>query len=138
LLSAALVPAVNAPALSSIWQIHVTIGTFSAVEQFPIEPDIVAERYRRVAAHHATTGPIELQPMSAAEAAGVPSEVQLRVQDADGTAFLPRQIGLQEVRYEPALYEVALREVPSEALVNGSVWCVFVSFASEVDAPATY
>ena len=76
--------------------------------------------------------------MSAAEAAGVPSEVQLRVQDEDGTAFLPRQIRLEEVRYEPALYEVALREVPNEALVNGSVWCVFVSFASEFDAPATY
>ena len=73
--------------------------------------------------------------MSAAEAAGVPSEVQLRVQDENGTAFLPRQIRLEEVRYEPALYEVALREVPNEALVNGSVWCVFVSFASEFDAP---
>ena len=54
LLSAVLVPAVDAPALSGMWQIHVPIGTFSAVEQFPIEPDIVAERYRRAAAHHAS------------------------------------------------------------------------------------
>jgi hypothetical protein len=136
-LSAVLIPAVEASALSGVWQVHIEIGTFSAVEQFPVEPDIVAERYRHVATQQSNSGPLKLQPMSRAEAAGVPREVHLTVRDADGTAFLPRQISLSEVRYEPALYEVALREVPSEALVNGSVWCVFVSFASELEAPAT-
>ena len=136
-LSAVLVPAVDAAALSGVWQVHIEIGTFSIVKQFTIEPDIVAERYRRAAAHQVNPGPVELQPTSAADAAAVPSDAQLKIRDADGTAFLPRQIRLEEVRYEPALYEVALREVPTEALVNGSVWCVFVSFASAFEAPAT-
>lgn len=137
-LSAVLIPSVEARALSGVWQVHIEIGTFSAVRQFPIEPDIVAERYRRPAAQQQHSGPLELRPLSPAEAAGVPREVQLVVRDADGAAFLPRMIQLVEVRYEPALYEVALREVPSEALVNGSVWCVFISFASEAEAPAAY
>jgi hypothetical protein len=55
----------------------------------------------------------------------------------DGTVYLPRQTLLQEVRYEPALYDVALREVPREALVDGSVWCVFLDFASAAEVPVT-
>ena len=136
-LSAVLIPAAEAPALGGVWQAHIEIGTFSAVRQFPIEPDIVAERYRHNAAQQQHSGPVELRPLAPAEAAGVPREMQLMVRDGDGAALLPRQIQLFEVRYEPALYEVALREIPSEALVNGSVWCVFVSFASEAEAPAT-
>jgi hypothetical protein len=135
-LSAVLIPAPEAPALSGVWQIHIELGTYSAVRQFPVEPDIVAERYQKAPSHRSHSGPVELQPMSPAEAAGVTLEEQLTVRDADGTAFLPLQIQLLEVRYEPALYEAALREVPSEALVNGSVWCVFVSFASELEAPS--
>lgn len=136
-ISAVLIPAADAPALSGLWQVRIEIAAFSAVRQFPIEADIVAERYRQPAAQQQHPGPLALRPLSPAEAAGVPREVQLMVRDADGAAFLPRMIQLLEVRYEPALYEVALREVPSEALVNGSVWCVFISFASETEAPAT-
>lgn len=50
---------------------------------------------------------------------------------------LPLQIRLQELRYEPEHYEIALREVPAEALMNGSVWWAFLVFASEIDLPAT-
>jgi hypothetical protein len=135
-LSAVLIPAADAPALNGLRQVYVQLGPLSTVQQFPVEPDIVAERYRRAAVPQTNPGPVALHPMSPAEAAGVPRDVQLTVRDADGTAFLPRQIQLLEVRYEPALFEVALREVPTEALVNGSVWCVFVSFASEFEAPA--
>ena len=82
-------------------------------------------------------GPIALQPMSPEEARGVPREVQLTVHDAEGRVYLPLQIRLEEVRYEPAQYDIALREIPAESLINGSVWCAFVVFASDLDAPAT-
>jgi hypothetical protein len=75
--------------------------------------------------------------MSPDEAKGVPREVQLTVHDAEGQEYLPLQVRLQEVRYEPAHYEAVLREIPAEALINGSVWCAFVDFASDLDAPAT-
>ena len=132
-LSAVLIPADGAPAPSGVWQLCMPFGPVGAVQQHPLEPDVVAERHRRP--HQESSG--ALQPMSPEEAAGVPREVQLTVRDAAGTVFLPRQILLEEVRYEPAHYEDALREVPAEALVNGSVWGFFASFASELEAPAT-
>jgi hypothetical protein len=75
--------------------------------------------------------------MSAEAVAGVPRAVQLTVRAVDGTVYLPQQLRLQEVRYEPALYDVALLEAPREALVDGSVWCVFLHFAPAAEAPAT-
>jgi hypothetical protein len=131
-LSAFLIPAEGAPALSGVWQLRFPFGP--AVRQHPVEPDIVAERYLRP--QQENSGPVALQPMSPEEEAGVPREIQLTVRDAAGTVFLPRQLHLLEVRYEPEHYETARREVPAEALVNGSVWCLFVAFASELDAPA--
>jgi hypothetical protein len=50
---------------------------------------------------------------------------------------MPRQIVLHEVRYGPKDVEKAKREVPAEALANGSIWILFVGFASDVDAPDT-
>jgi hypothetical protein len=75
--------------------------------------------------------------MSPEAVAGVPWDVQLTIRAADGAAYLPRQIRLEEVRYEPALYETVLHEVPPEALIDGSVWCAFIAFASDAEAPAT-
>ena len=135
--SAFLVPDPHAPQLRGVWQVAVRLGTHLSVQQFPLEPDIVAERAHRHAARPTNPGPIALQPMSADAIAGAAREVQLTVQDADGKVFLPRQIHLEEVRLEPAHYESALRECPREALVSGSVWWVFVSDLSESAAPAT-
>lgn len=123
--------------LVGVWQLHTPILGFPGVHQYPVEPDIVADRARRSAAREVNPGPVELQPMSPEEAQGVPREVQLTVRDAEGRLYLPLQIRLGEVRYEPAQYEIALREIPAEALSNGSVWCAFVVFASDIDAPAT-
>jgi hypothetical protein len=75
--------------------------------------------------------------MSPEDAQGVPRELQLTVHDAEGRVYLPLQLRLEEVRYEPAQYEIALREIPAEALIDGSVWCAFIVFPSDVDAPAT-
>jgi hypothetical protein len=135
-LSAVLLAAPGAR-LIGVWQVNPPFPGFAAVQQFPIEPDIVAERARRDATRVVNPGPIALQPMSPEEAQGVPREVQLTVRDADGRVYLPLQVHLQEVRYEPAQYEIALREIPAEALINGSVWCAFIVYASDLDAPAT-
>ena len=135
-LSAVLLAAPGAR-LSGVWQVHVPIPGFAAVHQYPVEPDIVAERGRRDATRSVNPGSVALQPMSPEEAKGVPREVQLTVQDAEGQAYLPLQVHLEEVRYEPTQYETVLREIPAEALINGSVWCVFVVFASDRDTPAT-
>jgi hypothetical protein len=123
--------------LIGVWQVNPPIPGFAAVQQFPVEPDIVAERARRDATHQGNPGPVALQLVSPEEAQAVPREVQLTVQDAEGRVYLPLQVHLEEVRYEPAQYEIALREIPEEALINGSVWCVFVVFDSALDAPAT-
>lgn len=135
-LSAILVAAPGAQPIG-VWQVHPPIPGFAAVHQYPVEPDIVAERARRDATRHVNPSQVALQPMSPEAAQGVPRDVQLTVRDAEGRVYLPLQVRLEEVRYEPAQYEVALREVPAEALINGSVWCAFVVFASALDAPAT-
>jgi hypothetical protein len=135
-LSAVLLAAPGAQ-LSGVWQVHVAIPGFAAVHQYPVDPDIVAERARRYATRSVHPGSVALQPVSPEEAKGVPREAQLTVRDAEGQAYLPLQVQLEEVRYELAQYETVLREIPAEALINGSVWCVFVVFASELDAPAT-
>ena len=135
-LSAVLIAAPGAQ-LHGVWQVHPPIPGIAAVHQFPLEPDIVAERGRRDATRPMNPGPVALQPLSPDEAQGVPREIQLTVHDASGQVYLPLQVWLQEVRYEPAQYEIALREISAEALLDGSVWCVFVVFASAIDAPAT-
>jgi len=134
-LSAILVAAPNAP-LSGLWQVQLPVLGGSSIHQYPVEPDIVAERSRNGSGREGNPGPIELQLMSPEEAKGVPREIQLTVRDADGRVYLPLQIRLQEMRYEPTHQEMALREIPAEALMDGSVWWVFVAFASEIDVPA--
>lgn len=134
-LSAVLIP-VDSADLHGVWQVVLPLPGLPLVRQYPVEPDIVAERERRFATRQENPGPVALKPMSPDEARGVPPAVQLTVRDAVGHVYLPSQIRLEEVRYEPAHYDIALREIPAEALINGSVWCAFVAFASALDAPA--
>lgn len=134
-LSAVLIPVESAD-LHGVWQVVFPVPGIPTVHQYPVEPDIVAERERRVATHQVNPGPVALQPMSPEEARGVPPAVQLTVRDTQGHVYLPGQIRVEEVRYEPAHYDIALREIPAEALINGSVWCAFVAFASALEAPA--
>ena len=137
LLSAYLVPAPDSVALDGVWQIVLPPEVGVGVQQRAVEPDIVAERAQRAATQVTTSGPVALEPMSPEAVAGVPQEVQLTVRAADGTVYLPRQIRLQESRYEPALYEAVLQEVPLRAFSNGSIWSAFIAFASDAEAPAT-
>ena len=136
-LDAFLVPAPDVGALDGVWQIAWPPEAGLGVQQHAIEADVVAERQQRAATLVTHSGPVTLEPMSPEAVAGVPRDVQLTIRGADGAVYLPRQISLEEVRYEPALYEAALREVPREAFVNGIVWCVFIAFASDAEAPAT-
>jgi PAS domain-containing protein len=135
-LSAILVAAPNAQ-LSGVWQVQLPVPGASSIHQYPVEPDIVAERSRHGSGREVNPGPVELQPMTPEEAEGVPREVQLTLQDAGGRVYLPLQIRLQEIRYEPTHHEMALREIPAEALMDGRVWWAFVAFVSEIDVPAT-
>jgi hypothetical protein len=136
-LSAFLIPSRDAADLSGVWQIVWPPEVGIGVQQHAVEVDVVAERSQRAATRVSNPGPVALEPMSAEAVAGVPRAVQLTVRAVDGTVYLPQQLRLQEVRYEPALHDVALREAPREALVDGSVWCVFLHFASTAEAPAT-
>ena len=134
-LSAFLLREPDASALDGIWQIVWPPEAGVGVQQHAIEPDIVATRAQRYATRKNNAGPVELQPMSPEAVAGVPAGAQLTVRGEDGAVYLPRQIRLEEVRFESAQYAAALREIPHEALVDGSVWCVFIAFASDADAP---
>jgi hypothetical protein len=60
--------------------------------------------------------------------------MQLTVRNGRGEVFLPLQIRLEEVRYGPELAEIARREAP-DAFVDGPIWCVFIMFASALEAP---
>lgn len=135
-LSAFLVPAPDAAVLNGVWQIALPPEFGLGVQQHAVEPDIVAERERHAATRVSNTGPAPLQRMAPEAAAGVSPDMQLTVRTEDGVVYLPRQIRLEEVRYEPALFDDALREVPHEALINGSIWCAFIAFASDAEAPA--
>lgn len=135
-LSAILVAAPNAQPMG-VWQVHLPVPGSSSIHQYPVEPDIVAERSRHGPGREMNTGHVVLQPMSPEEAKGVPRDIQLTVQDAGGRMHLPLQIRLQELQYEPEHYEIALREVPAEALMDGSIWWAIVVLASEIDLPAT-
>ena len=135
-LSAFLVRATDAPPCVGVWQIHAGIPSIG-VQQYPVEPDIVAERAQLAARHQSNPGPFALQPMSPEEAKGVAAELQLTVHDAAGRVYLPLQVHLQESRFEPEHYASVLKEAPPEALVDGTVWTVLVVFASDADAPAS-
>jgi hypothetical protein len=134
-LSAVLIPVESAD-LRGVWQVVSPILALGGVQQYPVEPDIVAEREQRFATGQANPGPVALQPMSPEVARGVPPAVQLTVRDAQGRIYLPREIFLQEIRHERAQYDIALGDVPAEALIDGSVWSAFVAFTSAADAPA--
>jgi hypothetical protein len=133
-LAAFLVRAADAPPCEGIWQVAPPVPGIG-VQQHPVEPDIVAQRYQRSARPQRSSG--ELQPMSPDEAKGVPVEKQLTVHDASGRVYLPLQISLSESRFEPEHHADVLREAPPNALVDGVVWTVLVVFASEMDSPAT-
>jgi PAS domain-containing protein len=135
-LSAILVAAPKAQPMG-VWQVQLPLPGSSSIHQYPVEPDIVAERGRHGSVADVNPGFVALQPMSPEEAKGVPRDIQLTLRDAGGRVHLPLQIRLQELRYEPEHYEIALREVPAEALMNGSIWWAFVVFASEIDLPGT-
>ena len=133
-LAAFLIRAAPDLALEGVWQIRPFLPGVG-VQQKPVDPDIVAERGRRAAAPQPNAGPQALGPMSPEQIAGVPPEMQLTIRDERGQVWLPRQIHLLEVRYEPERAAMALREAPPEALVEGSIWCVSAAFESAVDAP---
>ena len=133
-LAAFLIRSADAPPCEGIWQIAPPIPGFG-VQQHPVEPDIVAQRYQHSGRSQASSG--ALHPISPDEAKGVPVERQLSVHDASGRVYRPLQISLLESRYEPEHYADALLEAPQNALVDGVVWTVLVVFASEIEAPAT-
>jgi hypothetical protein len=135
-LAAFLVRAANSRPLESVWQVAVPFAGVG-VQQHPLEPDVVAQRYQRSGRPQTTSGSGALHPISPDQANGVPIEQQLTVHDASGRVYLPRQIALLESRYEPDRYADALREAPPTALADGVVWTVHVVFASAIDAPAT-
>jgi hypothetical protein len=135
-LAAFLIRGADAPPCEGIWQVAPPAPGIG-VQQHPVEPDIVAQRYQRSARPQQSSGPVALHPISPDEAKGVPVEQQLTVHDASGRVYRPLQISLLESRFEPEHYAEALREAPANALVDGVVWTVLVVFASESDAPAT-
>jgi hypothetical protein len=134
--AAFLVRSADAPPFEGVWQFAPPFPGMG-VQQRPVEPDIVAQRYRRATRAQPSPGPVALQPMSPDEAKGIPVENQLTVHEASGRIYRPLQVVLRESRYEPEHYADALREAPPNALVDGVVWTVLVVFTSELDAPAT-
>jgi hypothetical protein len=134
-LAAFLVRAADAPSCESLWQVAPPIPGVG-VQQYPVGPDIVAQRYQR-SGPPPRSGPVALREVSPDAARGVPVERQLTVHDASGRVYLPLQISLVESRFESEHYTDALREAPLNALVDGVVWTALVVFASEIDAPAT-
>jgi hypothetical protein len=135
-LSAFLIRDADAPPCEGVWQVAARVPGLS-VQQYPVEADIVAQRYQRAARPQPRSGPVPLRPVSPNEAKGIPPEQQLTVHDSLGRVYLPLQIALHESRFEPEHYAGVLREAPANALVDGVVWGVLVVFASELDAPAT-
>ena len=92
-LAAFLVRAADAPPCEGIWQVAPPVPGFG-VQQFPVEPDIVVQRYQRAARPQPHSGSGALHPVSPDEAKGVPVEKQLTVHDASGQVYLPLQISL--------------------------------------------
>lgn len=68
---------------------------------------------------------------------GVPREVQLTIRNEEGQGWIPRQIWLRVLRYRPEDIGKVRREVPTQALVDGSVWLLFAAFDSDAHVPDT-
>ncbi len=134
-LSAFLIPKVKPCELVGVWQIHVPMAGMG-VQQHPVAPDIVAQRGETTAHYSPHRSSAAQEPMTAEQAQGVPEERQFTVRDNAGKVYRPLQLRLMESRFEPSHFDDVLREVPGEALIDGSVWNVFVDFASVTDAPA--
>jgi hypothetical protein len=130
-LSAFLVLSADAPKLEGVWQVHPFFGM--GVQQDPIEAEIVGVRDRRPSKYPSSGA---LEPATPEQIAGVSREVQLTIRNEAGQIWMPRQISLREFRYNPEDLERARRDVPAEALINGSIWLVFAGFDSPTDAPA--
>jgi hypothetical protein len=133
-LSAFLIPVCKNAHLTGVWQIHVPMAGMG-VQQHPVEPDIVAQRGEPAAQYNKRRSSVALEPVTSEEAPGVPEGRQFTVRDDAGKVYHPLQLRLMESRFEPSHFDEVLREVPGEALVDGSVWNVFVDFASTNDAP---
>ena len=121
--------------LAGVWQLHYTDPRFFGVFQHPVEP-----RFANPVRHPTTVrdgaASVDLRPMSPEERRGVPRTAQFTVHDESGSAFLPAQIRIEELRCTPDEYPEIERTLPSGALFAGSLWPVFIEFASVSDAPS--
>lgn len=61
----------------------------------------------------------------------------MTIRNEEGQTWMPRQIWLREIRYRPEDIEKVSRDIPVEALVEGSLWLAFVAFDSDANAPDT-
>ena len=129
-LSAVLLPRPGAP-LEGVWQFRHSLSRRAPVFQHAVPPDIVSERYRPRARDSGAAAAVAPSPMPAERRQGVPREQQFRVVSAAGAEIPIRAVRIEESRYEEKDFAVPLREVPPAALVNGSVWTVFVVFTRE-------
>ena len=129
-LSAVLLPRADAP-LEGVWQFRHSLSRRAPVFQHAVPPDIVSERHRPHARPTASAV-VALGPGPPVRQRGVPREQQLRVIGDVGAELPIRSVQMMESRYEEKDFAVPLREVPAAALVNGSVWTVFVVFTREL------
>ena len=130
-LSAFLVLSANAPVLEGVWQVHPYFGM--GVQQHPLEHEVHGVRLPGPSRYPSSGA---LEPVTPEQMAGVPRAVQLTIRSDDRRNWLPRQISLREIRFRPDDIEMATRDVPHEALANGSIWFVFTAFDSDA-APST-
>ena len=129
-LSAVLLPRADAP-LEGLWQVRHSLSRRAPVFQHAVPPDIVSERHRPHAQPN-ESAIVVLGPGPPAPQRGVPQEQQVRVVSDAGAEIPIRSVQVMESRYEENDFAVPLREVPPAALVNGSVWTVFVVFTREL------
>ncbi|HEY4132974.1 MAG TPA: hypothetical protein VGM50_20330 [Gemmatimonadaceae bacterium] len=120
--------------LESISQYRMPFGPSNWVGQHPIEPDIVSERHQPNARKRKGPQRVALRRMTPEEEKGIPFEQQFRIVSDSGEELATRSVRILECRYDEKHYDAALRQVPAEAIVNGSVWCVFVHFDGPEEA----
>lgn len=84
--------------------------------------------------HTRSSGPVALQPMSEAQAAGVPTDQLFEVRDASGIALVHRMIALDRLPPVPEGHIDAVREACRAADVPYSQW--YLHAAGELDAVA--
>ncbi len=133
--SAFLIPAHDKPELQGVTQMAFSPKFGVGVQQHATEPHFISASTHHAAKTVTNPGPVTLEPMSPDAIKGVPPDLQLTVRTEDGAVYLPGQLLLQEIRYDPTLFEIALREVPGAALIDGSVWLAFLGFDSETESP---